>query len=641
MATPAVRRKLAAILAADIVGYSRLMGVDETGTLRAVKALQKGLVEPLVARYRGRIVKLTGDGILVEFASAVDAVLAAVALQRAMAARNAAIPDDRRLAYRVGINIGDVIVEGDDIFGDGVNVAARLEGIAEAGGICLSQEVWKQVKGKVDVAVRDLGEQQLKNIAEPVQVYSVTIDGNPSFGDGVEGATLPAPSNISATYRIGAGILGAVAVFIAFVAGLVWLAMVLAPPSPAARVPRLSIVVLPFTNLSGDPAQDYLADVITDELTTGLSRIGGTFVIARTTAFTYKGKALDVKQIGRELGVRYVLEGSAQKSGNRVRLNAQLIDASSGAHLWADEFDADSANQLQMQDEIVSRLARALEVQLTVVDAARSKKTPPANLDAEDLASRCMANGWDAPVFSPEQNAAFDFCERALLLDKSNVRALIGVAYKYLLRVVYGQSGDVEADVRRMDELASRALAIDPDAYAAHMIKAYVLLFQKRAPEAIAEGERSIELNPSYIEGYVALEDANNYLGRPERTIEYADKAIRLSPRDPHLPFQYEEKGTAYFMLRRDDEAIEWLRRSAAGVANSPVSQLLLVSALVETGHEPEARETLQRYLSLPAAGIKTVAEWQAFWDAGSLYISKAAIDRVSEALRKIGLPEA
>ena len=462
MATPAVRRKLAAILAANTVGYSRLMGADEAGTLRAVKALRKDLVEPLVATHRGRIVKLTGDGILVEFATAVSAVLCAAALQRAMAARNATIPEDRRIAYRIGINIGDIIVDGDDIFGDGVNVAARLEGIADTGGICISQEVWKQVKGKVDVAVRDLGQQQLKNIAEPIQVYGVTADDTLRFGDDVEGATPTTPSGFSATYRPRTGLAGAVAVFVALVAGVVWFAMVSAPT--ASTSPRLSIVVLPFANLSGDPAQDYLADVITDELTTGLSRIGGTFVIARTTAFTYKGKALDVKQIGRELGVRYVLEGSAQKSGTRVRVNTQLIDASSGAHLWADEFDADSANQLQMQDEIVARLARALELQLTVVDAARNKKTPPTNLDAEDSAIRCMASGWGAPTLSPEQNAAFDLCERALQLDKNNLRALTNLAYKYLLQVEYGPSSDIEADVRRMEELASRALAIDPDA---------------------------------------------------------------------------------------------------------------------------------------------------------------------------------
>jgi adenylate cyclase len=459
-----VDRRLAAILAADVAGYSRLMGLDEVGTLRAVKALRKELVDPAVAAHHGRVVKLTGDGILIEFASAVDALSCAVAVQRAMAARNADIPEDRRIQYRVGINVGDIIVDGDDIYGDGVNIAARLEGIADAGGICISQEVWKQVKGKVDIAVQDIGEHQLKNISDPVRVYTVSLNGNASasFGDGAQGKVPSASSNVvAANYRRGAGIAGAVAVFIAIVIGAGWFATRSGPPQPFATAPRLSIVVLPFTNLSGDPAQDYLADVITDELTTSLSRIGGAFVIARSTAFTYKGKAVNAKQVGRDLGVRYVLEGSEQNSGNRVRVNAQLIDAETGTHVWAEQFDADRADLLNMQDEIVTRLARALDVQMVAIEAAHVARTRPGNLDAEDLAMRCQA-GWNSSTWgSAEYDTAYGLCEHALQIDDRNVLALSVLAIKYAIRLTSGLSSDPQADIRQADELISRALAIE------------------------------------------------------------------------------------------------------------------------------------------------------------------------------------
>jgi adenylate cyclase len=305
-----VERRLAAILAADAAGYSRLTGADEEGTLERLRTLRGELIDPAVNEHRGRIVKTTGDGFLVEFASVVDAVRCAITVQRGMARRNTEVSVEKRILFRIGINLGDVVAEGDDLLGDGVNVAARLEGIAEPGGICLSRAAYDQARGKIDLAVKDLGEQRLKNIAEPVQVYSVSLNGKASvsFGDGVQGAVPSASSSgVSGTYRRGAGIAGAVAVLVAIAVGTMWFATRSGPPQQA---PRLSIVVLPFANLSGDPAQDYLADIITEELTTGLSRISGTFVIARSTAFTYKGKPVDVKQVGKDLVVRYVLEGS-------------------------------------------------------------------------------------------------------------------------------------------------------------------------------------------------------------------------------------------------------------------------------------------------------------------------------------------
>jgi adenylate cyclase len=350
-------RKLAAILAADVAGYSKLAAADEERTLARLRALRSDLIDPTIALHHGRVVKQTGDGVLIEFRSVVDAVRCAIEIQNGMAERNAGLPPERRIEFRIGIHLGDVVEESDgDLMGDGVNIAARLEGIAKPGSICLSEQAYWQVKSRLDLAVSDLGTTQLKNIAEPVRVYSVEV------GKAAQAKpTKPtAPKQRSIFLLLGVGI-----VALLVIAGGIWLAVRPARgPEMSATVPRLSIVVLPFANLSGDPAQDYLADVITEELTTGLSRISGTFVIARSTAFTYNGKPVDVKQVGKDLGVRYVLEGSEQQSGDRVRVNAQLIEAETGAHLWADQFDADRASLLQMQDEIVTRLARALALQL-------------------------------------------------------------------------------------------------------------------------------------------------------------------------------------------------------------------------------------------------------------------------------------
>jgi len=369
MASDHVQRKLAAILAADVVGYSRLTGADEEGTARRLRALRAELIDPAIEVNRGRIVKTTGDGILIEFASVVDAVRCALEVQHGMAVRNAHMPTDQRIQFRVGINLGDVMVEPDgDLMGDGVNIAARLEGIAEPGGICLSRSAYEQVKGKIELTVQDRGEQRLKNIAEPVRVYKVDIGGT----------DVRSPRSGS---RIITGAAMAI-ILLAVIGGGVWLMRGANAPPPAADAgkpaARLSIVVLPFANLSGDVSQDYLGDVLTEELTTSLSRLPDSFVVSRTTAFAYRGKAADVKQIGRELGVRYALEGSAQKSGKRVRVSAQLIDTETGAHLWADQFDADQTDLLEMQDEIVTRLARTLQIQLSAVEASRVARSHPS-----------------------------------------------------------------------------------------------------------------------------------------------------------------------------------------------------------------------------------------------------------------------
>ena len=623
-------RKLAAILAADVVGYSRLASSDEERTLARLRGLRSDLIDPAIAAHHGRVVKRTGDGVLIEFRSVVDAVRCAIEMQNGMVERNAGLPPERRIEFRVGIHLGDVVEESDgDLMGDGVNIAARLEGIAKPGTICLSEDAYRQVKSRLDLAVSDLGSTQLKNIAEPVRVYSLEV-GKAAQAKPTKPA---APKQRLMFVLLGAGI----AVLVVIAAGT-WLAVRSARgPEMSATTPRLSIVVLPFANLSGDPAQDYLADVLTEELTTSLSRISGTFVIARSTAFTYKGKPLDVKQIGRDLGVRYVLEGSEQHSGNQVRVNAQLIDVETGAHLWADQFDADRGDLLKMQDEIVTRLARAMQIQLVAVDAARVTRTRPGNLDAEDLALRCQAGIYNS-VGPAEFAAAFSLCDRALNIDNGNVLALSYLAMMHIVPVVEARSTDPQADIRQADELVSRALALDPNFYVAHFAKAYVLMGQNRTQEAVIEGERSLALNPSFIDAYYALCAANNFLGRPDRALELADKAIRLSPRDPFLRTLYHMKGWALFMKQQDDQAIEWLRRAEGGTV---FTELILASALALTGRQAEARETLKRYSTM--TGVTTTTIGQMRKQQLSLADNPTWVaynERLFEGLRKAGMPE-
>jgi adenylate cyclase len=633
-------RRLAAILAADVSGYSALIGADEEGTLERLRALRGETIEPAIREHRGRIVKTTGDGLLIEFASVVDAVRCAIAIQRGMARRNTEVSPAKRIQFRIGINLGDVVAESDDLLGDGVNVAARLEGIAEPGGIYLSRAAYDQARGKIDLAVQDLGERRLKNIAEPVRVFRIDLhDGR---GD-------TRPRSRDRTMRL-AAVVAAVIVVLATVGVAAWYLrggvrnMAPLPTTAASQpisAPRLSIVVLPFVNLSGDPKQDYLADVITEELTTSLSRISGSFVVARSTAFTYKGKPIDVKQVGRDLGVRYVLEGSEEASGDRVRVNVQLIDAETGAHLWADRFDTSRADLLAMQDEIVQRLSGPLELRLVDVDAARVARAPAGNRDAQDLALQCFAGIFTSPSIYDEHNPALAFCERALQIDNRNVIALTFMSLKSLIPVLSAQSTDAKADIRQADELVSRALVVDRNFYWARFVKGYVLVAQKRFEEAIAALEETLALGPSFVAGYAALCQPNNFLGRPEKCIEDVDKAIRLSPRDPLLADFYGLKAWGLLMLQQDDQAIEWLRRSLAMAPEISIEQALLTSALGLTGRQAEGREALQRYLSLKGTTSKTIAQFRARHRALSDSPKWLAYsDRLIEGLRRVGMPE-
>jgi TolB-like protein/class 3 adenylate cyclase/Tfp pilus assembly protein PilF len=635
-------RKLAAILAADVVGYSRLMGEDEAGTAKIVRE-RRDAATPIVRSFGGRLVKTTGDGVLLEFPSVVAAVECAIAIQKVMAERNAAIPEAKRILYRVGVNLGDVLIEGDDILGDGVNVAARLEGICEPGGICLSEDAYRQARGRLEAEFVDLGEQALKNIALPVRAYALTPDAIAAAG----AATPPARKTRGLSLRWRAITVALVAALLAagawFFLGTNRTAPIAsnAPLPPAAQ--RLSIVVLPFANLSGDPGQDYLVDALTDELTTSLARIRDSFVIAHNTAMTFKGKPIDAKQIGKELGVRYVLEGSVQPSGDRMRVNAQLIDAESGAHLWAEQFDTPRADVLQTQDAIITRLAHAMDLQLIWAEGARVKRTPVANPDAEDLALQCDAGTRKAGWIGKEADAAYALCERALAIDPNNVRALMVLGLKPFMLAQSGVSGDPKGDLQRADELESKALALDPDWTWNHDNKGTILRFQARYQEAVAEHERALALDPSNVNAAAQLGFDYQMLGRFDKGLEYFDKAIRASPHDPLLAHLYGGKAFANFGLKRYDQAIE-LARQAIAINPNYVQYIhaTLVAALALTGHDAEAREALQRYLALPSTGpLKTIAAWKAYYSAqGGDPPRVEANEQMYDGLRKAGMPE-
>jgi len=547
-----VGRRLSAILAADVAGYSRLMGLDEAGTARVLRE-HRAVCDALVVRHGGRIVKTTGDGLLIEFPSVVDAVECALAVQQVMAERNDDVPQDRRMLFRMGINLGDILIEGDDILGEGVNIAARLEGIAEPGGICISSSAYDQVRGKIGVEFADLGEQSLKNIARPVRAYAVIRDGS-----GTESREAEMPSPILA--------------------------------------PRLSMVVLPFANIGGDPEQDYFVDGVTESLTTDLSRISGSFVIGRHTAFTFKGKAVDLKQIGRELNVRYVLEGSVQRSGNRLRVNVQLIDAETGNHLWAERFDKPVADLFDVQDEIVSRLANTLTSQLVEVEAQRAERAP--HPDATDLYFQgwAFANKGITPEYMTK---ARSFFERALTLDPKNIEALVSMASIDSGMAANHLIDDGRTRLAVAETALTRALSLDPRHARAHMFMGVVRIYTNRAALGIAECEQALALdrNLASAHGFIGL--GKLFLGRGEETEAHIQQAFRLSPRDIYAYWWMVFVASAKLQLKADAEAVIWLRRSIEANPNWPWSHFLLAAALTLLGSPDEARAAAQAGLTL------------------------------------------
>ena len=483
-------RKLAAILAADVVGYSRLTGADEDRTLARLRALRSDLIDPTIAVHHGRVIKRTGDGALVEFRSVVDAVRCAIEVQSGMVERNAGLPTERRIEFRIGIHLGDVVEESDgDLMGDGVNIAARLEGIAKPNGICLSEDAYRQVRARLDLAVNDLGPIQLKNIAEPVRAYLLEVGG-------------PVPAKPAAG-----------------------LPQISAP----STAPRLSMIVLPFANIGGDPEQEYFVDGVTESLTTDLSRIAGSFVIARNTAFTYKGKPFDVKRIGRELNVRYILEGSVQRGGNRMRVNVQLIDAVSGAHLWAERFDKPLADLFDMQDEIVARLARQLDAELVAAEARRAERAPdPDAMDLYFQGTACWHKGQSPEILSQARG----YFERALARDPGNVEALLGAAWTDAMRGTVFLGDDRAQRLAAAETAATRILSLAPNHAFAHFVLGYVQIFTNRVTQGIAAAERALALDRNLANAHALIGVGKTFAGRAEESEAHVQEALRLSPRD-------------------------------------------------------------------------------------------------------------
>jgi len=600
MITTTATRRLAAILFADVVGSSRLMGADEEGTHERFKAHLTELIDPKIREHHGRIVKNTGDGVLAEFASVVDAVRCAGEIQQAMADRDLDLAEERRLRFRIGVNLGDVIADGGDIYGDGVNIAARLEGLAPPGGICVSGTVRDHIGNRLPYAFEDMGEQSVKNIARPVPVYA----WHPK-----EVAAAPAPSAFAATS---------------------------ASPPPAA--PRRSIVVLPFANLSDEPEQQYFADGITEDLTTDLSRLPGMLVISRNTAFTYRNKSIDTKQIGRELCVRYVLEGSVRRSGSQVRVSSQLIDAATDAHIWAERFDCDTADLLALQNGITSRLARTLSLELVRAEAARPTQHP----DALDYILRGRAALLN-PDSRDSYTEAIRLFEHALSLDPDSVEAQISLAGSLASRVLIGFSDSRAADLARADGLVGQALAASPRSAYAHLVKGTVLRAQNRWKEAIPKYEMALASNPNFVAALNGLGWCKLFAGSIDEVIPLAEQAIRLSPRDPHIDPYYNLIGTVHLLQSHPDEAIVWLEKARSAAPSKPLAHLPLAAAYALSDDLDRAAAELAEARRLHSGGSspslatmkaggwwrslspKTRTLWEATYFAG---------------LRKAGMPE-
>jgi adenylate cyclase len=606
-------RKLAAILVSDVVGYSRLTGADEDRILARLRALRSDLIDPIIAVHHGRVVKRTGDGAIVEFRSVVDAVRCAIEVQNGLIERNAGLPPERRIEFRVGIHVGDVVEESDgDLMGDGVNIAARLEGIAKPGAICLSEQAYWQVKQRLDLKVSDLGPIPLKNIAEPMHVYSLEV-GATTQTKPVASAPAIDQTKSPATKRnwgLASLALALLALVVVGVSGWYILAGRTQKSTPAAH---LSIVVLPFTNLSGDPSQDYFADGITENLTTDLSRIRNSFVIARNTAFTYKGKSIDAKEIGKELGVRYVLEGSVERDQNRVRVNAQLIDAESGAHLWADRFEEDVADLFKLQDRVVARLASALGYEL--VEAEAKKGSRSANPDIVDLSMHGWSLIWRAQGQPPkeqresvhEARALFD---RALQIDPNDADALAGSAETYWYEYFFG-SGDPGTDYEaKVLGQADRAIALAPDNVRGYLVKSSYLNLSRRPREGLAVAEAGLAINPNFAPLLLPKGAAELSLGRFDQAKADAQQALRLSPRDPATGAAHVIWADAELSLGHLDAAIDEYHQTIDSGLHVFFAYSNLAAAYAQAGKMDEAKEAVAEARRLnPAITVKWMKE--------------------------------
>jgi adenylate cyclase len=577
-----VQRRLAAILAGDVAAYSRLMGADEEGTLSRLNAHRREFLEPKIADHRGRIVKRSGDGVLIEFASAVDATRCAVEIQQGMIERNAPVPQDKRIEFRIGIHVGDVIIEDGDIFGDGVNIAARLEGIAQPGGICISDDAYRQVRDKLDANFQDAGEHELKNIARPVRIYQLQKPGSREM------------------------------------------------EAPALALPnKPSIAVLPFQNMSGDSEQDYFCDGMVEDIITGLSRIKWLFVIARNSSFIYKGRAVDVKQVGRELGVRYVLEGSVRKAGKRVRVTCQLIEAHTGAHLWAERYDRPLDDIFALQDEVTLAVVGAIEPSLRAAEIDRVKRKRPENLDAYDLLLRAIS----ADMAMPEGVAkALPFLERALELEPDYARAHGHLAVCH--HTLYLRGGLREENRRAAIRHAHAAITNGQDDSVALTLAGFVLGMDEHDRAAASQAfEAALALSPSSAFTYLIGSAVLGWGGDAERAIEWADRALRLSPFDSWNWFPCHGLALGHFSLGHYQEAAAAARKAIQFNPGFSMSHMLLAASLAKLGRLEEAKSAATQVLALQPS-------YRFGKHFAGVDCAPALTTSLSEALRAAGLPE-
>jgi adenylate cyclase len=588
-----VDRRLAAVLAADIAGYSRLMGRDEERTLAELKVLRKTLLDPSIASHRGRIVKTTGDGLLIEFASAVDAIRCAVEVQRAMVEHNVDVPPELKIEFRIGIHIGDIIIEDDDIFGDGVNIAARLEGIAQPGGVCISDDAHRQIRAKVEIALEDMGMQTLKNIADPMHVWHVkpTKDAAP-------------PSRSGSPQVL---------------------------PQKLALPDKPSIVVLPFDNMSSEEGQDYLADGIVESITAALSCIRSFFVIARSSAFTYKGRATDAREVGKELGVAYLLEGSVQKVDNRLRIIVQLVETEAAAHVWSSRYDGTVDDFFDLQDRITQQVAGALQPSIRIAEIERSRRRRPQDLGSYDYTIRAMPHVW---VLEKEESAkALELLERGLAIDPEYPLALALAGWCHAQRSVYNWADDIAGSQEKARSLAERAANLSGDDPLILTVLGAVNTFVRNYGTARVLLERALALDPNCAWAWSRLGWIENYSDRPQNAIQHFEQALRLSPIDPMNFNNYAGIGSSHEVAQNFDKAVEFYRRALLERPHATWIYRNLASALAGAGRIEEAKvafdEMLRNYPGLTVSKFKQ-----------AMVFSGPTLERMGHRLKSLGLAE-
>ena len=653
MASDSVERKLTTILSADVAGYSHLMEADEEGTLAALRACRETF-DQLIAESRGRIFGTSGDSVVAEFPSAVDAVRCALVVQRALAERNSGIAEDRRIDFRIGINVGDVMIDGDDLMGDGVNVAARLQEMAEPGGICLSGTVYDHIQGKLDIELEDLGEQSVKNIEKPIRVFQAPRPSR--AGEAARAPSAPAQAAPAGPWlwfaKAAAAVLviGAVGWAVAAIIGAAtWfdiagdqtgapsaedrIAVDIAVGSadePALALPdKPSIAVLPFDNLSGDADQDYFADGITEELITALSRFPDMFVIARNSVFTYKGKAVKVQQVSRELGVRYVAEGSVQRSGDLVRINAQLVDATTGHHVWAERFEGEMTDVFELQDQLVQNIVAQLAVEVSDAESARMRRKGTDNFEAYDYLLRGLEAAFRFNRGSTIE--AREMYQKAIEIDPDYAHAYAALAWTHLNDFRLGWSDDPAASIELAFELARKAVSLDDSDPLGHAALSDVYLWRKEYDRSIAEMEKAIALNPNNADHYLYLGGRLTWMGDPEQALGHIEKAMRLNPNFP--PIYLWNLGHAYFVAERYDEAIATLKELSDRNPDFAPSYIYLAAIYGLTGRDDEARAMVLE--------MARRTDWNLEQAEAQLpYKNPAHLDRLLTGLRQAGLTE-